>query len=90
MRQFTQQYGEQVNCSPAEWLMFIQKKALLFWGMLLQGIAILLFPFSDNFIFLVTIAFTLGMGTALVYPTFLSVIAASTNPVQRAESIGAF
>ncbi|WP_034888635.1 MFS transporter [Gillisia sp. Hel_I_29] len=66
------------------------KKALLFWGMLLQGIAILLFPFSDNFIFLVTIAFTLGMGTALVYPTFLSVIAASTNPVQRAESIGAF
>lgn len=66
------------------------KKALLFWGMLLQGIAILLFPFSDNFVFLVTIAFTLGMGTALVYPTFLSVIAASTNPVQRAESIGAF
>ncbi len=66
------------------------KKALLFWGMFLQGIAILIFPFTEDFIFMVTIAFLLGVGTALVYPTFLSAIATATNPTQRAESIGAF
>jgi len=32
----------------------------------------------------------LGLGTALVYPTFLSTIAEATNPDQRTESIGAF
>ena len=32
----------------------------------------------------------LGLGTALVYPTFLSTIAAATSPSQRAESIGTF
>jgi MFS family permease len=32
----------------------------------------------------------LGIGTAMVYPTFLVGIAAYTNPVQRAESIGVF
>ncbi|MCM4158128.1 MFS transporter [Gramella sp. AN32] len=66
------------------------KKGLLFWGMLLQGIAILILPFTEDFIFMVTIAFVLGLGTALVYPTFLSAIASATNPTQRAESIGAF
>lgn len=66
------------------------KKALLFWGMFLQGIAILIFPFTEDFIFMVIIAFLLGVGTALVYPTFLSAIATATNPTQRAESIGAF
>jgi predicted MFS family arabinose efflux permease len=58
--------------------------------MFLQGIAILIFPFTEDFIFMVTIAFLLGVGTALVYPTFLSAIATATNPTQRAESIGAF
>ncbi|MDT0642617.1 MFS transporter [Zunongwangia sp. F363] len=66
------------------------KKELLFWGMLLQGIAILILPFTEDFIFMVAIAFILGLGTALVYPTFLSAIATATNPTQRAESIGAF
>jgi MFS family permease len=32
----------------------------------------------------------LGLGTALVYPTFLTAIAAATRPDQRAESIGVF
>nr|WP_279346319.1 MFS transporter [Gramella oceanisediminis] len=66
------------------------KKGLLFWGMLLQGIAILILPFTEDFFFMVAIAFILGLGTALVYPTFLSAIATATNPTQRAESIGAF
>ncbi len=66
------------------------KKRMLFWGMLLQGLAIISIPFSSNFISLVIISFVLGFGTALVYPTFLSAIAQATSPKQRAESIGTF
>ena len=66
------------------------KKGMLFWGMLLQGLAILLIPFFTSFYQLAIIASILGFGTALVYPTFLSAIADATHPRQRAESIGVF
>ncbi len=66
------------------------KKAMLFWGMLLQGLAILMIPFATQFYSLVAISAILGLGTALVYPTFLSTIAQATSPKQRAESIGTF
>jgi MFS family permease len=66
------------------------KKRMLFWGMLMQGLAILVLPFTESFIALSLLAATLGFGTALVYPTFLSTIAQATNPNQRAESIGTF
>ncbi len=66
------------------------KKGMLFWGMLAQGLAILLIPFFTSFYQLIIIASILGAGTALVYPTFLSAIADATNPNQRAESIGVF
>ncbi len=66
------------------------KKSMLFWGMLLQGIAIIFIPNSDSFWTLVFISTLLGLGTALVYPTFLSTIAQATSPQQRAESIGVF
>lgn len=66
------------------------KKAMLFWGMLLQGIAIICIPFSTNFGMLSSLSAILGAGTALVYPTFLSAIAQATSPKQRAESIGTF
>lgn len=66
------------------------KKKMLFWGMLLQGIAILFIPFAQEFWQLVSISVLLGLGTALVYPTFLSAIAQVTTPQQRAECIGVF
>lgn len=66
------------------------KKAMLFWGMLLQGLAIFFIPFSSSFLALVLISTILGLGTALVYPTFLATIAQATIPTQRAESIGIF
>ncbi|MBD3626789.1 MFS transporter [Cyclobacterium sp.] len=66
------------------------KKDMLFWGMLLQGLAILLIPFSHEFYMLASLSAVLGLGTALVYPTFLSTIAQATSPKQRAESIGTF
>lgn len=65
-------------------------KAMLFWGMLLQGMAILLLPYTGSFAWLAVLSSVLGLGTALVYPTFLSAIARATSPTQRAESIGTF
>lgn len=66
------------------------KKKMLFWGMFLQGIAIILLIFVKEFHLLALLSASLGIGTALVYPTFLSTIAQVTNPAQRAESIGTF
>jgi MFS family permease len=66
------------------------KKKLLFWGMFLQGIAIVLLIFTHSFWALSILSALLGIGTALVYPTFLSTIAQATNPQQRAESVGVF
>lgn len=66
------------------------KKAMLFWGMLMQGLAILFLPFSSDFYVLAGLSAILGLGTALVYPTFLATIAQATSPRQRAESIGTF
>ncbi len=65
-------------------------KKMLFGGMLLQGIAILCIAGSSHFVLLAGLSALLGIGTALVYPTFLSVIAQATSPSQRAESIGTF
>lgn len=66
------------------------KKEMLFWGMFLQGVAILFILLNNNFYILVVILAILGIGTALVYPTFLAAIAQATSPRQRAESVGTF
>ncbi len=66
------------------------KKKLLFWGMLSQGLAIILLPFANDWYAVAAISAALGWGTALVYPTFLSTIAQATPPKQRAESLGVF
>ena len=66
------------------------KKKMLFWGMFIQGISILFLPFINTFLLLLSLSIFLGIGTAIVYPTFLTVIAEESSPSQRAESIGAF
>jgi MFS family permease len=66
------------------------KKRMLFWGMFLQGLAILAMPLVSGLFPLAMLAGVLGLGTALVYPTFLATIAEVTTPGQRAESIGTF
>ena len=63
---------------------------MLFWGMLLQGIAILVLPISSSFIVIALVSVSIGIGTALVYPTLLTVIASTVNPQQRAERLGCF
>lgn len=66
------------------------KKSMLFWGMLVQGIAIISMVFADSFVEFTILSALLGMGTAMVYPTFLAAIADYTHPEQRANSIGVF
>jgi len=66
------------------------KKSMLFWGMFLQGIALLLFVFATSFIHYIILATVLGWGTAMVYPTFLATIAENTNPRDRPKSLGVF
>jgi len=66
------------------------KKPMLVIGMILQGAAILGIGNSSDFIMLAGLSIILGLGTAIVYPTFLAAIADHTHPNQRAESIGVF
>ncbi len=68
----------------------LSKRLLLFWGMMLQAFGILVLVWAERFWHFVVIGFVLGIGTALVYPTFLAAIAEYTNPTQRAESLGVF
>lgn len=66
------------------------KKSLLFWGMLFQGSAILGFIWAQTFLAFAGLSVVLGLGTAVVYPTFLAAIADNTHPSQRAQSIGVY
>jgi len=66
------------------------KKRMLFWGMMMQGVAILAMIFAVTFVQFIALSTLLGIGTAIVYPTFLAAIADYTHPEQRAKSIGIF
>ena len=66
------------------------KKTMLFLGMALQGISLISMYFATTYLQFIILSFLLGVGTAIVYPTFLSAIASFTNPNQRAQSIGIF
>lgn len=67
-----------------------KRKTLLFWGMLLQGIILFTVILSANFYFYIIISALLGLGTAMVYPTFLAAVADFSHPRQRAQTIGIF
>jgi MFS family permease len=66
------------------------KKQIITAGMLLQATAIVLLALSFQFWLLIAASVLLGLGTALVYPNFLTVVAESTHPSQRAESLSIF
>jgi MFS family permease len=66
------------------------KKAMLFWGMLLQGLVLIALLFAAGFWQFAVLSAALGVGTAIVYPTFLAAIADYAHPQQRAKSIGVF
>lgn len=66
------------------------KRNLLFWGMLLQGLALIALLPAHTMTHFIIIAITLGWGTAMVYPTFLATVAENTHPADRAASLGIF
>jgi MFS family permease len=66
------------------------KKDLLFLGMLFQGIALIVLIFANTMTHFIALSTILGLGTAMVYPTFLATVAENTNPVDRANSLGIF
>jgi MFS family permease len=66
------------------------KKTLLFLGMLIQGISLIAMPWANSFLAFVLLSTSLGIGTAVVYPTFLAGISDNTHPSQRAGSLGVF
>ncbi len=66
------------------------KKDMLYVGMLLQGVALLILVMANTMAHFIVLSTILGLGTAMVYPTFLATIAENTNPVDRAKSIGIF
>jgi MFS family permease len=68
----------------------MSKKNLMITGMLLQGAAILLMIPAITFWHYLMLAALLGIGTALVYPTFLAGIAENTHPADRPQSLGIF
>lgn len=69
---------------------YVCKKDLLLWGMLGQGAALFgLVWAQQSYVFAGWLAL-LGLGTALVYPTFLASIADNTHPLDRAHSLGIF
>ena len=62
----------------------------MFWGMIVQSLAIFSLIWAVDFYDFVWIGVILGIGTALVYPTFINAISDYTHPKQRAESLGVF
>ncbi len=66
------------------------KKNLLFWGMALQGLALVAMIWANSFSVFIFLSSLLGIGTAVVYPTFLAAVSDYTRPDQRPQSIGIF
>jgi MFS family permease len=66
------------------------KKDVLFWGMLLQGLALVILLFAETMTHYIILSVILGWGTAMVYPTFLATVAEHTHPADRANSLGVF
>ena len=66
------------------------KKQLITTGMMLQAMALFVVTIASSLWVDVSAMILLGIGTALVYPNFLTVIAENTHPNQRAQSMSIF
>ena len=65
-------------------------RTMLSIGMMVQAAALSVFLLDAPVTRYVLGAIVLGVGTAVVYPTFLVAISAATHPADRAASIGVF
>lgn len=68
----------------------IGRKGLIVGGMLVQGGAIAVIAMSTTFWPWLAAALTLGLGTAMVYPTLLAVVADVADPAWRGAAVGVY
>ncbi|MDP9223023.1 MAG: MFS transporter [Actinomycetota bacterium] len=68
----------------------VGRKGPIVGGMWLQATAITLFPMVSSYWAWIVAALLMGVGTALVYPTLLAVVADVADPSWRASAIGAY
>jgi MFS family permease len=66
------------------------RKWLITAGMLLQGVALGIVAAADTFAWWAGAAVLLGAGTAMVYPTLLSVVGDVAHPSWRARAVGVY
>lgn len=66
------------------------KKQIITSGMLLQAVGLILLAVASATYMAIIAMIVLGLGTALVYPNFLSVVAENAHPGQRAEALSIF
>ena len=66
------------------------RKPLITAGMLLQGTAIVALALTKGFAPWCAAMVALGLGTALVYPTFLAAISDVAHPSWRSSAIGVY
>jgi MFS family permease len=73
------------------WSDSVGRKPLIVAGMLIQAAALSLLAVSDGRIgAAVVAAVTLGIGTALVYPTLIAAVSDAVSPVARAPVVGVY
>ena len=68
----------------------VGRKGMIAGGMLLQGVAIGLIPFTQGFALWAVDLILLGLGTALVYPTLLAAVSDVVHPSWRASAVGVY
>jgi MFS family permease len=68
----------------------VGRKGMIAGGMMLQGIALGLIPFTGGFTWWAVDLILLGLGTALVYPTLLAAISDVVHPNWRASAVGVY
>jgi MFS family permease len=72
------------------WSDRVGRRPLIVSGMLIQAAAIGVIAAGDGFVTWLAAAAALGVGTALVYPTLIAVVADVAAPTWRASAIGVY
>ena len=72
------------------WSDRIGRKPLIVGGMLLQAVALLVIAMVSGLVSWLLAAVALGIGTAMVYPTLIAVIADVAEPAWRGAAVGVY
>jgi MFS family permease len=79
-----------VQLATGAWSDRVGRKRLIVAGMFVQGAALVAMVLMDGFTSWLFVAVTLGVGTALVYPTLLAAIGDVARPSWRGSAVGVY